>query len=519
MKLTLAAALRCLICATVLGGCFSSYGSRQITTAPALQEQASEGPIRVLTVDSLLYTLEPFSFTDSMLSGHGTVRHAGGTKSFDGAIPFRRIAFIEGRRSDPWKSAWVIPMMAVAAGGILDILTEPDRFDIHYRSSGSCPFISSFDGAAFRLEGEAFGTSVSKALEAKTFSLLPSLAAVDGRATVRISNDRPETHLLNSGQLLVADAGAASATVLDVANNLWPLASPTPPVSAHDGGGRDILPALRAADTLLWKSDLAATAPLSGFRDRLEAEFELPDGADEATLAVRAVNTELINEVYRAMGVFLGDATLEFYQSLEHDAELQATVRNWIRECGLRIEVLEGGRWIEAAVMPPEANVAPFSRAVRLTNLRGMHGRLRVRLSTLTDVWRIDAVAMDFTEACPLALRPLELLSATASDQRRWESALRSGDSSYVLLLPSRHLDLVFAAPPARSMTRPVYVFAAQGYLYEWFPVPSERAVASGEGVPGSDRVAMLKLLIGQKDLFLPPIYAGWRAARASSEP
>jgi hypothetical protein len=29
----------------------------------------------------------------------------------------------------------------------------------------------------------------------------------------------------------------------------------------------------------------------------------------------------------------------------------------------------------------------------------------------------------------------------------------------------------------------------------------------------GGDRIAVLKLLIKQRDLFLPPIYAGWRKA------
>lgn len=486
----------------------------QVTTRKELLEQQRNGPILVLTVDSLLYRLETFTFTDSFLIGTGALLREGG-EHFEGAIPWRRIAFIEGAQSNPWKMVWVLPMVAGVAGGLVNMFEEPDRFDMYYHSSGSCPFIYSYDGKEFQLEAEAFGTSISKALEAKTFSLLPGIVSVENRATIRIGNERPETHLLNSARLFVADAGKANAVVLDVANNLWPLDRPVPPVVARDHQGLDILPGLTARDNVYWKSDLAEIAPLSGFQDQLELEFLCPEGASEATLVIHAINSELINEVYRSVGEYLGDATLQFYHSLEHDQDLQERLRAWTRECGLRVEVSDGTHWTEAVVLPPEANVAPFSRAVRLTGLGDLRGRLHVRLSSLTDVWRIDAVAMDVSPAHPLTLRPLELLSVTASDSRDWEEALGADDSSYALILPGQHLDCVFRATQTRDMNRPVFVVAAQGYLYEWFPTAPERSTPLADLMSRTDRIAALKILLAQKDLFLPPIYAVWRKSGA----
>ncbi len=500
-----------LIAALIGSGCFATY---QLENKTELQQRDGKGPIRALTVDSLLYTLETFSFNDSLLSGRGTLKQHGLTAPFDGSIPFSHIVFIEGLETSYWKAVWVIPMMAGVVGGLATMMDEHPKFNIHRPSGGSCPYVYAFDGTQFKLEAEAFGTSISKALEAQTFNLLPSLVPVDGRLTVRVSNERPETHLLNSVHLLVADAREASSVVLDIDNVLWPLPHAVPPAAARDHSGKNILIDIVNKDRCYWKSDLAHTAPFSAFRDELEVQFDLPRGASEATLVIHAINTELITEVYRSVGAVLGDATLLFYHALEQDPELQSNIREWIRECNLRIEVANGTNWKEVGMMPPEANVAPFSRAIRISNLGGLQGPLRVRLSSLTDVWRIDAVSIDFSPVQPLPLHQLEIISVSASDQMNWEGAIKSSDSSYALILPPNYLDITFASAPTIGLQKPVYILAAQGYLYEWFSQSIEHASSVVSATfTESDRIAIFKLLIKQRDIFLPPIYAGWRKA------
>ena len=73
----------------------------------------------------------------------------------------------------------------------------------------------------YKLEAEAFGTSVSKSIEAKTYIVLPPLAHVDRFLEVRISNERPETHLINSISLFVADAPDESNVLPDIGNKLF----------------------------------------------------------------------------------------------------------------------------------------------------------------------------------------------------------------------------------------------------------------------------------------------------------
>jgi hypothetical protein len=298
---------------------------------------------------------------------------------------------------------------------------------------------------------------------------------------------------------------------LDTRNLLWPVTHTEAPIAALDRSGKNILSDLVNKDERYWKSDLAHTAPFSGFRDQLEVQFKLPETASEARLVVHAINTELISEVYQSVGTLLGDATLEFYNALEHDPQLQHNVREWIRECSLAVEVETGNGWREVGRIPPEATAVPFSRAIRVGSLEGLHSPLRFRLSTLTDTWRIDAVSIDSSPAQPIPMFPLEMTTAIASDGRDQRGAIESGDSTYALILPPHYIDVTFDSAPTRKMQKPVYAFAAQGYLYEWFPTSSDSTSSLvSKSTSGPNRIALLKLIMQQKDLFLPPIYAAW---------
>ena len=65
-------------------------------------------------------------------------------------------------------------------------------------------------------------------------------------------------------------------------------------------------------------------------------------------------------------------------------------------------------------------------------------------------------------------------------------------------------------------MQRPVFVVAAQGYLYEWFPMQKEEFGASiSASLTGLERIELLKSVIQHRDVFLPPIYEEWKKTKS----
>jgi hypothetical protein len=508
-----------LVLLLVLGyGCAPMLpGTYQTTLKSELRELKGVGPIRALTIDSLLYTFGTFSFDDSLLSGNGTVKEHRITSPFRGSVPFRRIVFLERTEPSTMKTLWALPMIVGAFVYAETELGKGPNFSIWRPSptGSSCPTIYAFDGKRYRLEAEAFGISISKSFQAETYSALSLLTPVEGELKIRVANERPETHVINSVHLFASDARDARSVVLDVNNVLWPLNGATPPTAARDHSGNDVLNKIQEIDGKYWQSDLANTTPFSGFHDRLEMQFDLPSNTSEATFVVRAINTELITEVYRSVGTLLGDETLKFYYALEHDTQLQSRIRGWIDESSLAVEARDGNEWKEVGKIQPEATAVAFSRGLRIPGLQNRSGPLRLRLSSLTDAWRIDAVLLDCSPVKPLAMCPLNMTTVSASDGRDWSKAIARNDSEYALVLPPNHLDIAFDPEPTRAMQKPVYVFAAQGYLYEWFHAsPTASSSISSTEPTNVDRVTLLKLLIQEKNLFLPPLYAAWEKNR-----
>ncbi len=489
--------------------------SEKITRKSELRERGGKGPIRALTIDSLLYTFDSFTVSDTTLNGRGKLKRNNSISDFEGSVPFNRIVFIEGINQSVWRTIEVITTTAVIAAGIIPGISEGDQFEIQRTNYGSCPYVYAFDGKSYHLEAEVFGTSISKALEAQTFHVLPSLVLVGDFLSFRIANERPETQFINSVNLFCADLNDAFSAVLDVNNILWPVYHPDPPYNAMDHSKKEILGKIKSVDKRLWDSDLANIAPSSGLRDQLEIEFMVPKYAKAATLIIHAINTNLINAVYKRMGALLGDATLEFYNALEKDSSLQANISDWIHECGLKVEVLEGANWKEIGVILPEANVVPFVRGLRIDGLNESTDRIQLRLSSLTGVWRLDAVQVDFTPVQPLQLHPLELIKAQASNGIEAKKDLELSDDRYTTLLPLEYLNLSYGARSTITLNHPIYVVAARGYMYEWFTTTEEGDNLSlSTGQSATERIDAIKLLIRNKEIFLPPIYALWKDIR-----
>lgn len=483
-----------------ISGCSPTF---EVRTRGELMQLERGGEIRVLTTDSALYDLRRFSFSDSALTGTGTVGYRGARTTFDGSIPFQRIAFIEGHPSGLLRSPWIIPVMAGIGWGFVKLATDRSSFEI-VRPQGSCPHLYAFDGSQYVLEGEAFGTALSRTFESETFTVLPSLRPVNDRLIVRIANERPETHLINRLRLFAADGVTPDSAVLDPDNRLWSLHRPVPPVEAIDHNGRTAVNTIAFVDGEMWRSPGPQWACGAGFRDTIEATFDVPAGAPSGTLVLVARNSDLVSELYNSAGAVLGGSALPFYHALETDADLRRTMMGWRAECSLSVETLNDGHWHTAGIILPEATNVSFSRGIRIGGLG--QGLLHVRLSSLAAVWMIDRLAIDFSPAGELRLRELPIVSAETNDGEDCLGTVSKNDSAYSCIMPGGTIGVVFAEKERPEKKR-VYVAAAQGFLYEWIPGAGASWQKEGDG---GDRVAVLALLLKERNLLLSRVYREW---------
>jgi hypothetical protein len=468
--------------------------------------------------DGSLYELTQYSLTDTSLIGTGYIRSKG-SGSFSGELPLAQIRYIQSSRTSFWKgvaAAGAIGLFIAAASPALESadfsVTPQEGYHPPYSGGyggGSCPFIYSWDGRRNVLEGEAFSVALGASLELMTSTVLKSLKADSLLSRVVITNERPETHHFNTITMQAVEADRNADVILDPSNIPWPVYRISPPDAASTPFSKDILPAIGRQDGIFWGANGRSEPIPEHFRDVLEAEFTVPDHTTDGTFVVRAMNTKLSNTVFDLLFRFLGDQSLAFLNAVENDPEMVSTLKDWIRECSLKISVWHEDGWQQIGAVTPEANEVGFSRAIRI-RIPESEPKVRIRLESLSRVWMLDAIGIDWTPVRALPGRGMRLVSATGPRGEDLRTTLKASDDAYAVLFPPQSIDLRFqtsgVAPKGKKF---VYVLNVQGYLYEWFTSRTE--VAGGlPVVREADKIPFLKFLLRNRGLFLGQVFAEW---------
>ena len=496
--------------------------NERVTHRSSLLTPEETGRIGVIVNDGTRYHLTDYTLVDSILRGSGTQQLPDGTdQEFRGDIPLHDIALVEARSTSTGATFLAIGLTVAFTTAAISDYGHDDRFTIvpdvsyhgPYYGGHSCPYIYSWTGSAYALDAEAFGVGLGKSLETTTRSILRSLREDNDSIRIRISDERSETHYVNSVLLEAAYVPDGIEAAVGTDGNVWPVASRVPPTSAHDDAGMDVVTQVSREDQVYWESSNWKEWATAGFQDTVECSFPMPPGSHTGSFLVQGLNTDFSGAAYNAICSFLGDQSAMLVYHLDHGTELAKSLSDWIDEASMKVFVQDGAGWREAGTIRPEANVAPFERLVRFTLQHPTGRSVKFRLVSLKDVWKIDALCVDWTSAHPLKTTALPLRLAHGPDGADVSTTIASADAKYVILTPPEHMDLTYAAGKPPSGMKPVYVVSVQGYLHEWIPEKSGKSVALwGELLPGNQRISYLEKVLHDKSLLLPPLYTEWAA-------
>ena len=157
--------------------------------------------IEVYTVDGTLYEFTAYSVTDSLLIAQGRRKEEIGWVSDSVHMSWSKIAYIQGVTSGAFRSIIAASAVGLFIGGAASEISQQEGFKVKewvYRAgannSPSCPFIYSWNGGGYTLEGGALGTAFGKAMEGTTALGLPSLKPDVNVLRIHVTNERPETH-------------------------------------------------------------------------------------------------------------------------------------------------------------------------------------------------------------------------------------------------------------------------------------------------------------------------------------
>lgn len=517
--------VRLAVGAAVLVAVAGCTTTRELTTRDGYSQLQAAPSITVYARHDRVYALQSYTLGDSLIHGLGTLKEQGRSTPFAGDIAFSEILAIRTSSPAVMKTLLVVGITALFVAELIAITRTGGGLDrtigTTYRtpasgSGSSCPYVYAWDGARYRLQAEPFGVAWGRALELTTSHLLPAARPEGGVVRVRLTNERLETHYVNSVALFRIELGSARAAVLDGEGVAWPLYRPAAPVLASDRSGRDILPRLARVDDRSWACDPSSLTADSGYEDVIETSFTRPREAAAGSLVLTAINSTLSSTFYGHLCRWVGDQTPALAHAVETDPRLIATLRDYTRDASLAVSVWDGHAWLAAGAFLPEANAVTFTRALRIRVPDGAGDTVRVRLRSMADVWRIDALTVDWHDARPLPMSRLDLRSATGPSGEDLRSEIAADDDRYALLLPPERVDLAFASGAKRRGGKVAYAVAARGYLMEWEPpVADDNRALPGAGAPADRRIAFLTELLEHRDLALAPVYEEWRKLRA----
>ena len=505
-----------LITIKFLTGCISSSYNSKASLSSINQLIVDDDPIHLITKDGTEYEIDIVTMDSISIDGEGNMKRKPSQdwEAFSGKIPIDSIDLVQISKGDFGKSFLIYfsaITLAIKYEWVFDGPDEPE-FQLHYPSGRSCPFIYSWNGNKFILEAEAFGIAFGKALEIETRHILPSLSAEDSFVKIRIANERPETHYFNSVELHAIESDINTFPILDAENIPWPVNETVSPVKAKDHSDYDILSKIEQVDGDYWESDLSNTSVFSNFEDIIDLTFYQPDSISNGSLLIHSINTNFSNIVFQSIFSFLGDQSLAFMQAVENDQELINILKDWIVESSIKSFIWNGKEWEKIGMVYPEANEVPFSRLIRFKVPYIDRDQVKIRLTCLSDVWKIDAVQMDWGLAKPLQSQAVPLFLATGSDGKNKVSLLTNADDKYAILLPPEKIDLKFKVLPPVPGKKITYAMSARGYLYEWIQQKTDQNIFSMfTNLIQDSKIDYLKHLLKNKNIFLPPVYTDWK--------
>ena len=354
-------------------------------------------------------------------------------------IDLRKADKVEVRSLSAWRTLGVSALTALAAVGVFYVIL--------LLTKTSCPFVYLDDGDGLRFVGEAYSGATSRSTQRDDLLALCSLA---GRARLVLSNEADETQFTDLIEMAVVDHAPGDRAVATDDARFLLLGAGSPPLSATDLAGRDVLEMIRESDGHVWETNLEEVSQRSVPPSREGMVVTFPTPADDGTWALEltAGNTPWLDVVFGRFFALLGDR-LDRYLDQSDRPESRASALAWREREGvdLSVEVEEGGAWRRVAVAPTVGPASIRTFAVPIPVHRGRSPS--VRLSGGVGFWLVDQVALAPVRSFDPVVERFAPASAREADGGDVRDKLAATDGEYQILHDrGESLELVFELPP-----------------------------------------------------------------------
>lgn len=328
----------------------------------------------------------------------------------------------------------------------------------------SCPFVYSWNGDEFLLEGETYSGAIFPYLERHDYLPLPRLEHASGQYRLKLTNEVKEAQHTNLAELITVDHPAGTSVLLDKYGNCQSLADPRPPLSAQTMDGTDVLDLLSRNDNLKYLGGLVTESEPQ--TDAVTLCFNRPDEATSAKLVIRAKSSFWLDYTLIKWFDLFGGMYNPWYN--QQSKISKASNPNWPLEQGIPLSVFveKNGRWEFVDCFPVTGPMADRDLVMPL-DLSGIDSELlKIKLQSGFMFWEYDYAALDWSPQADVNVQTLTLTTATDQDGRKVGHLMAADDAKYqVMDKVGDQVELSFAVPPLREgMLRTVFLHGKGHY-------------------------------------------------------
>jgi len=283
-----------------------------------------------------------------------------------------------------------------------------------------------------------------------------------------------ETHYINHLELIEVTHEPGEMALPD--QQLQPLvvSGISAPARVRDRAGRDLAEFVRAPDGVLFSSDPETVRDVStaDLDDYIDITMAAPRGADSVAVLLDMRNS-LLNTVllYDHMLGAPGIRSIDWVnRDLDHIGNAIEMGRWYNSRMGMRISVLDRGKYRQVARIGDSGPIAFRDNAIVVPAIRSGRDSVRIRLSFTADNWRIDAIRTATVLRRPGSTRLVPAARVKMADPVQNTpalAALRDADESYLITSPGQSFSVEFDVGKSIAGTR-TYMLASQGYYTEW---------------------------------------------------
>jgi hypothetical protein len=375
------------------------------------------------------------------------------------SIPTKDIQKIEIYDKDQGATAasWIFSSVGIGIGAFAVLLV------IVALTKSSCPFVYTSDGTGLSFSGEIFSGATQPGLERDDYLPLKEIESGDGSYILKLTNEVHEIQSVNVAQLICVDHPDDLSVLIDKYGTVNTFHKPSPPVSARNGAGLDILPVIVTKDTLNYSGD-EKNIGKNGIED-IVMEFVRPHNCDSAKLIIRAKNSFWLDVLFTKFHKLFGERYNIFTAKQESLPGEKLNKFLLDQKIPLSVYIEREGKWQYADYFNIAGPMALRDDILPL-NLAGISSdTIKLKLETGFLFWEVDYAGMDFSrnETCiPELVSANSALDKTGTDVR---ALVDSKDNNYMVLRDvGDELTIDFDKPALKNTKRTLFLHTSGYY-------------------------------------------------------